>query len=187
MLQARHLNPVGGWGQHIMQLAGARDRMARHGGQWRNQHNAGRKRSFWEICAEPFKSGFAEHLLTNIASIAVLPRNNSCLIGIYIMLQISSELMDVPTDGIISTGEKWLFTRFIPSKNGKPARLIESQCLVLHLTPAPDCTVTRLAPELRELVARIVQMLLSQVDTMGTARESVPALGELPLDPAGTS
>ena len=95
--------------------------------------------------------------------------------------------MDVPTDGIISTGDYWLLTRFIPSKDGEPARFIASQCLVLRLTPASDCTVTKLAPQLRELVARIVQMLLSRVDSVDAAHECVPALRKLPIDPAGTS
>ena len=104
-----------------------------------------------------------------------------------VVLQTSSELMNVPIDGIISTGNFWLLTRFIPSKNGKPAQLIRSQCLALRLTPAARCTVTKLAPELRELVARIVQMLLSRVDSVDAAHECVPALRKLPTDPAGTS
>jgi hypothetical protein len=102
------------------------------------------------------------------------------------MVQMS-ELDDVLTDGILSTGLHWVLTRFIPSKDGKPARFIKSRILPLSLTPAAECTVTKLTPELRTLVARIVQMLLSQVDNVDTARTHVAALRELTSDPAGTS
>ena len=73
-LQARHIYPEHGYGQHIMQLAGARDMMACQAAQWRYRRSEGRKQSFWEVCADFLHSGFAEHLLSDIASIAVLLR-----------------------------------------------------------------------------------------------------------------
>ncbi len=103
-----------------------------------------------------------------------------------IVLQMS-ELKDVPTYGILSNGNSWILTRFIPSKDGKPARLIKSKLLVLSLAHAADCTVIKLLPELRVLLARIVQMLLDHIDTMDIARDCVDALRESVRDPAGTS
>ena len=98
-----------------------------------------------------------------------------------------SELKDVPTDGILSSGRDWILTRFIPNKDNKPAQFIKSKTLPLSLTPATDCTVTKLTPELRVLVARIVQMLVSQLDIVDAARNRVAALRELTTDPAGMS
>ena len=51
MLQAKWSNIEHALCQHIMQVAGARDTLARQVEQWKQEHNAGRKRSFWEVCA----------------------------------------------------------------------------------------------------------------------------------------
>ena len=50
VLQAKRSNIEHAWAQHIMQVAGARDTLARQVEQWKREHNAGQKRSFWEVC-----------------------------------------------------------------------------------------------------------------------------------------
>ncbi|CAL8466482.1 g6018 [Coccomyxa elongata] len=47
--EAKAIYPDDAWGQHTMQLAGARDMLACQVERWRYQHNAGRKRRFWEM------------------------------------------------------------------------------------------------------------------------------------------